>query len=364
MKDGLPASNPERVTHLEIAREVFAIEAAAVGGLAARLDDQFSQSIEAMLAARGRIIVCGMGKSGIIGKKIAATLASTGTPAFFMHPGEALHGDLGMVAPEDVFLALSNSGETEELVKLLPFLRDNGNPCIAITGNPASTLARHAHCHLSVQIEREACPLQLAPTASTTATLAMGDALAVALMRARDFQPQDFARFHPGGSLGRRLLHRVREEMRSENLPLVGPDASAGQVLEVMTRGKLGIALVTSDVDQPPGFAGVSDARAEAGVVDQSVDQSTHDSLIAGSAGQDAARPAALGIITDGDLRRALQAHGEGFFQRRAADLMTPDPVTIPVDSNMQAAIELMAEHQITLLVVLEGDRVVGVVQK
>lgn len=347
-------------SHLEIAREVFAIEAAAVGGLAGHLDDQFSRSIEAMLAARGRIIVCGMGKSGIIGKKIAATLASTGTPAFFMHPGEALHGDLGMVAPEDLFLALSNSGETEELVKLLPFLRDNGNLCIAITGNPSSTLARHSHFHLSVQIEREACPLQLAPTASTTATLAMGDALAVALMRSRNFQPQDFARFHPGGSLGRRLLHRVREEMRSENLPLVGPNASARQVLEVMTRGQLGIALVTSDVDQPSGFAGVPDARAEPDVVDQSTD----DSLIAGGAGQDAEPAQALGIITDGDLRRALQTHGEGFFERRAADLMTPDPVTIPVDSNMQAAIELMAEHQITLLVVLEGDRVVGVVQK
>ena len=305
-----------------VAREVFEIEAAGILGLTENLDGSFSAAVETILATRGRVIVCGMGKSGIIGKKLAATLASTGTPAFFMHPGEAFHGDLGMVTPADVFVALSNSGETEELVKLLPFLRDNGNPVIALTGNARSTLAKHASVHLSVRVAREACPLQLAPTASTTATLAMGDALAVALMKARDFKAHHFARFHPGGSLGRRLLQRVRDEMRSDNLPFVAPEASADDVLAAVTAGRLGVALI----------------------------------------GDHAHR--ALGIITDGDLRRALQAHREHFFRLKAADLMTPGPVTIGVDSNMHAAIELMARHKITLLVVVDGEQVVGVVQK
>jgi len=314
--------DPVELDFAGIAREVFEIEAAGVLALGAALDGSFSAAVAAILAARGRVIVCGMGKSGLIARKIAATLASTGTPSFFMHPGEAFHGDLGMVTPDDVFVAISNSGETEELVKLLPFLRDTGNVTIAMTGNTRSTLARHADHHLSVRVDREACPLQLAPTASTTATLAMGDALAVALMKARDFQPTDFARFHPGGSLGRRLLHRVRDEMRSQDLPFVPPDAGAEMVLATVTAGGLGIALVSDD------------------------------------------RDSALGIITDGDLRRALQTHRERFFALSAADMMTAGPVTIGVDSNMQTAIELMARHKITLLVVVDEDRVVGVVQK
>ncbi|TVQ92936.1 MAG: KpsF/GutQ family sugar-phosphate isomerase [Chromatiaceae bacterium] len=312
---------------LTIAREVFAIEAAAIAGLSARLDQAFADAVAAILATRGRVIVCGMGKSGIIGKKIAATLASTGTPAFFMHPGEAFHGDLGMVTPADVFIAISNSGETEELVKLLPFLREHGNAIVAMTGNARSTLARHCSLHLSVRVEREACPLQLAPTASTTATLAMGDALAVALMKARDFQAHHFARLHPGGSLGRRLLQRVRDEMRTHDLPFVTPDASAEAVLAAVTAGQLGVALVT--------------------------DPATAES-----------RGGALGIITDGDLRRALQRHRQGFFDLQAGEMMTPDPISIGADSNMQTAIELMATHRITLLVVLDQDRIVGVVQK
>jgi arabinose-5-phosphate isomerase len=308
--------------HIAVAHEVLEIEAAAILGLKDSLDESLSAVVDAILASRGRVIVSGMGKSGIIGTKIAATLASTGTPSFFMHPAEAFHGDLGMVTRDDVFLALSNSGETEELVKLLPFLRDNGNVTIAMTGNCRSTLAQTSSLHLSVRVAKEACPLQLAPTASTTATLAMGDALAVALMKSRGFQPQDFARFHPGGSLGRRLLHRVREEMRSHDLPFVAADASADEVLAAVTRGRLGIALVSDD------------------------------------------RESAVGIITDGDLRRALQAHRADFFRQTAADLMTPNPVTISADSNMQSAIELMAQHKITLLVVVNEDRVVGVVQK
>ena len=317
-----PVTPTCRIDCAAVAREVFEIEAAGVLGLARNLDGAFTAAVEAILATRGRVIVCGMGKSGIIGKKLAATLASTGTPAFFMHPGEAFHGDLGMVTPADTFIALSNSGETEELVKLLPFLRDNGNCIIALTGNARSTIAAHANLHLSVRVEQEACPLQLAPTASTTAALAMGDALAVALMRAPDFQSGDFARFHPGGSLGRRLLHTVREEMRGDELPFVRPDADADAVLTAVTRGGLGIALVSPD------------------------------------------RGRAEGIITDGDLRRAVQAHREAFFHKTARDLMTPAPVTIGADSNMQTAIELMAKHRITLLVVVDETGVVGVVQK
>jgi arabinose-5-phosphate isomerase len=320
-----PGPLPPAARHLDyaaIAREVLAIEAAAVNGLITSLDDSFPAAIERILDATGRVIVCGMGKSGIVGKKIAATLASTGTPAFFMHPGEAFHGDLGMVTPDDIFIAISNSGETEELVKLLPFLRDNENLVIAMTGNAQSTLAKHSGLHLSVRVEREACPLQLAPTASTTAALAMGDALAVALMKARDFQAHHFARFHPGGSLGRRLLRRVRDEMRSQQLPFVAPDADADQVLTAVTEGGLGIALVSAD------------------------------------------QRAVIGIITDGDLRRAVQARRQAFFGLTASELMTPSPITIGVDSNMNAALELMAEHRITLLVVVDADRVVGVVQK
>ena len=217
-----------------IASEVFAIEAAAVQGLSGLLDASFSKVVAAALSTKGRVIVCGIGKSGIIGKKIAATLASTGTPSFFMHPAEAFHGDLGMVTPDDVFVAISYSGETTELVRLLPFLRSNGNDTVAITGNPQSTIAVNASYHLCVRVDQEACPLQLAPTASTTPPLAMGDAIAVALMKARGFEPHHFARFHPGGSLGR-LLSRVRDEMVCTDLPFVSTDASANDVITAVT---------------------------------------------------------------------------------------------------------------------------------
>lgn len=308
--------------HRQIAREVLETEAEAIAGLIAGLDEGFDRAVELILASPGRVIVCGMGKSGLIGKKVAATLASTGTPAFFMHPGEAYHGDLGMLTAADVFIALSNSGETEEVVRLLPYLKDNGNAVIALTGNVGSTIARHSSVHLSVRVAREACPLQLAPTASTTAALAMGDALAVAVMKVRGFQEHHFARLHPGGSLGRRLLRRVRDEMHTEDLPFVPPDAPAAAVLSAVSAGGLGIALVAEG------------------------------------------RQAVRGIITDGDLRRALEAYHADFFGLQARDIMTPDPITIGVDSNLQTALEVMAEHRITLLVVQDGERVVGVVQK
>ncbi|WP_088330220.1 KpsF/GutQ family sugar-phosphate isomerase [Lacimicrobium sp. SS2-24] len=304
-----------------IAREVFDIEAAAVANLSRRLDKQFDQTIEQILSTQGRVIVCGMGKSGQIGRKIAATLASTGTPSFFMHPGEAYHGDLGMVAKEDVFIAISNSGETEEVVKLLSFLKENGNFLIGMTGNKDSTLARAANTVLDVAVDKEACPLQLAPTSSTTATLAMGDALAVTLMKARDFQPEEFARFHPGGSLGRRLLSRVRDEMICENLPLLSADASFAEVVNCISGGKLGIAVV----EAKQGY----------------------------------------GIITDGDIRRSFTQHAKDVFDLSAAKMMTLHPKSIPVDARMNDAFSLMEKHQITSLLVLgENGSLIGIVKK
>lgn len=316
------APQQDELDYGAIAREVFRIEAEAVAGLARHIDGDFNAAIATVLESRGRAIVCGMGKSGIIGKKISATLASTGTPSFFMHPAEAYHGDLGMVDAQDVLIALSYSGETEELLRLLPFLRENGNRTIAMTGNTRSSLARAVDHHLWVQVAQEACPLQLAPTASTTATLAMGDALAVALMRARGFQAHHFARFHPGGSLGRRMLARVRDEMRAVDLPFISPEAHAAEVVSAISSGRLGIAIVSND------------------------------------------RSSALGIITDGDLRRALETNQERFFSSRARDMMSANPLVIGPDSRMSAAVELMAEHRITSLIVVDDSGIVGVVQK
>ena len=306
--------------YIEIAKDVFAIEAQAIGQLADRLDNAFSEAVQQILASRGRVIICGMGKSGIIGKKIAATLASTGTPSFFMHPGEAYHGDLGMVTPDDVFVAISNSGETDEVVKLIPFLRSNGNHLIALTGNPLSTLAKAAHNHLDIGVQEEACPLQLAPTSSTTATLAMGDALAVTLMKARDFKPENFARFHPGGSLGRRLLSKVDDEMVKANLPLVSADAKVLDVIHAMTRGSLGLAIVRH-----------SDG---------------------------------WGLITDGDIRRAIERHSEAVFGKSAAELMSRDPAIVPLGTRVEDALMLMDSRRITSLLVFDNEQIVGVFKK
>lgn len=306
--------------HIASAKRVLQIEASAVAALAGRLDAQFSQAVEQILSSQGRVIVCGMGKSGIIGRKIVATLASTGTPSFFMHPGEAFHGDLGMVTATDVFVAISYSGETEEVVKLLPFLKDNGNFLVAITGRPASTLAQAADCHLDAGVAQEACPLALAPTASTTATLAMGDALAVALMEARGFQPENFARFHPGGSLGRRLLSRVEHEMVAGELPLVDASSPMMDVLQVITRSSLGLAIVQTG----SGHA----------------------------------------IITDGDIRRALELHGREVFDKSAAELMTASPAQVSVGTRVEDALVLMERRRISSLLVLDGNKLVGVFKK
>ena len=303
--------------HHEIARQVIVQQAAALEQLARSLDDAFDQAVDLLLGCKGRVIVCGMGKSGLVGRKMSATFASTGTPSFFLHPGEALHGDLGKIMPGDVIILISNSGETEEVLRLLPSLQDFGNDTIAITNAPASTLARYARITLPLHVEREACPNNLAPTTSTLATMALGDALAVALITARDFQPQDFARYHPGGSLGRRLLTRVADVMHKD-LPIVAPDTPMAQVIEVMTEKRLGLAIV------------LEEGRL-------------------------------AGILTDGDLRRAMRRVRQ-VLDYPAREFMTPNPVTIAPGSRMTEAEQLMHERSIRALVVVEAGVVLGVV--
>ena len=246
--------DPDQALHL--ARETFDIEASALRGLAARVDARFVQAVQRVLQTTGRVVVMGMGKSGHIGRKIAATLASTGTPAFFVHPAEASHGDLGMVTGQDLVLAISNSGESGELTALLPVLKRLGVPLIAMTGGLNSTLARHADLTLDCSVEREACPMNLAPTASTTAQLAMGDALAVVLLDARGFRPEDFARSHPGGALGRKLLTHVSDVMRSgDAVPRVLPEASFSELMREMSAKGLGSAAVVDGAGQAPTCA-------------------------------------------------------------------------------------------------------------
>lgn len=304
--------------HAEAGRRVLAAEARGVADLIDRVGADFEAAVEDILGSAGRVIVCGMGKSGLVGRKIAATLASTGTPSFFMHPAEALHGDLGMATEADYFLGISNSGETHELTALLPFLLDNDNHILAMTGNATSTLARHATFHLDVSVAEEACSLNLAPTSSTTAVLAMGDALAVALMEARGFAPENFARLHPGGSLGRRLLERVSDVMITKDLPWATPSDGILEVIRQMTKSQLGIALVAT----PDGPA----------------------------------------IITDGDIRRAVQAHDHELFSLTAADIMTVGPVSVAPTTRMEDALALMDSRGISSLLVASGDDVLGLV--
>jgi arabinose-5-phosphate isomerase len=308
---GAPAAF-DRHRALALAARTFEIEARALLGLAARQGDGFAATVQAMLACRGRVVVMGMGKSGHVGRKIAATLASTGTPAFFVHPAEASHGDLGMVTPGDVVLTLSNSGESEELAAILPAIRRIGVTLVAMTGQPHSTLARHADHVLSSAVDEEACPLNLAPTSSTTAQMALGDALAVALLDARGFREADFARSHPGGTLGRKLLMRVADLMRSgEALPRVPPTASLDALLREMTGKGLGFTAVVDD-----------DARV-------------------------------LGIFTDGDLRRALKKSATS-RSTRIARVMTPRPRTVAPNALATEAVALMERHRISQLLVVD----------
>ncbi len=310
---------PETSHLLTLARQVLHIEAGAVNALADRLDENFATAVALILASRGRVVVSGMGKSGHVARKIAATLASTGTPAYFVHPAEASHGDLGMIAHDDVVLALSNSGESAELTAILPLIKRRGAKLIAMTGNTASTLAQEADVHLYAGVDKEACPLNLAPTASTTAALALGDALAVALLDARGFSADDFARTHPGGSLGRRLLVHVRDVMHTgDALPSVSADAPLKEALLEMTHKGLGMTAVV-----------------------------------------DAAGRVA-GVFTDGDLRRALERpldiHTTGI-----SHLMTQNPKTIAADRLAVEAVDSMQTHHINgLLVVDDSHKLVG----
>ena len=292
----------------EIAKRVFDTEIESLRFVADAIDDEFTKVVGAILNASGKVIVIGIGKSGIIGKKIAATLASTGTPAFFLHPGEAFHGDLGMVGTDDMVIMISYSGETDEVLKLIPFLQWNKNVIIGITGNPNSTVAKNSHYHLNICIKQEACPLALAPTSSTTAALVMGDALAVALMESRQFQHEDFARFHPGGSLGQKLLVKVKDLMRTDNLPFISGDATFTELLLCMSEGRLGMVIV-----------------GDASYV--------------------------KGIITDGDLRRAL-VRTPDTSKLYVADMMTKTPVFIDENEFIHHAELLMIEKKITTVLV------------
>ncbi|WP_251973640.1 KpsF/GutQ family sugar-phosphate isomerase [Sphaerotilus microaerophilus] len=302
-----------------MARQTLHIEAQALLGLEQQVAEPFAAAVRAMLGCRGRVVVMGMGKSGHVGRKIAATLASTGTPAFFVHPGEASHGDLGMVTPGDVVLAISNSGESEELAAILPALRRLGVTLLAMTGRPESTLAAHADLVLSNRVEQEACPLNLAPTASTTAQLALGDALAVALLDARGFREEDFARSHPGGALGRKLLTHVRDVMRSgDAVPRVTEAAGFFDVMREMSAKGLGCTAV---VDEAGG---------------------------------------AIGIFTDGDLRRLIERGGE-VRQLRAGDIMHRQPRTVAENALAVVAADLMEQARIhNVLVVDAAGRLVG----
>jgi arabinose-5-phosphate isomerase len=309
------ASQPfDAARALRLAHETFDIEARALLGLKARQGEGFTRAVQAMLACRGRVVVMGMGKSGHVGRKIAATLASTGTPALFVHPGEASHGDLGMVARGDVVLAISNSGESDELAAILPAIKRLGVTLVAMTGRPDSGLANHADIVLSSAVDQEACPLNLAPTASTTAQMALGDALAVALLDARGFHEADFARSHPGGSLGRKLLTHVRDVMRSgDSVPRVAPETAFTAMVHEMTRKGLGATAVCTP-----------DGRV-------------------------------LGIFTDGDLRRLIET-GRDLRSLTAKDVMHAKPKLVSVGALAVEAAQLMETHRITSVLVVDGS--------
>ena len=309
--------NPDQA--LQLARETLDIEAQALMGLKSRLDSRFSHAVQMMLNVKGRVVVTGMGKSGHIGSKIAATLASTGTPAMFVHPGEASHGDLGMIKAVDIVLAISNSGESDELVSILPVLKRQGVPLIAMTGGMNSALAKHADVVLDSSVDKEACPLNLAPTASTTAQLALGDALAVALLDARGFKAEDFARSHPGGSLGRRLLTHVEDVMRKgDQVPHVLADASFTELMREMSQKGLGASAIVDE----------------------------HLKI--------------LGVFTDGDLRRLIEK-GVDLRALRAKEVMHVNPRTVLHDALAVEAAELMEQFQITsVLVVNESGALCG----
>jgi len=308
------------MSSIEKAKEVFKIEAKAIADLSHHLNANFEEAVEVILNSNGKLIISGMGKSGIIGKKIAATMASTGTPSFFLHPGEAYHGDLGMIEKEDIVLLISNSGETDEVLKLIPFLKNQKNTIVAMSGKVDSTLAKNATYHLNVSVEKEACPLQLAPTSSTTATLVMGDALAIVLMELRGFKETDFAQFHPGGSLGRRLLTRVEDVMKKVDLPLVEMETPMKALVQKISSARLGLVVV---------------------MCGESIE----------------------GIVTDGDIRRAMESSQDNFFELRASDIMTKNPITIKRQAKLREAQKVMTELKVNSLLVVEENQLMGIVQ-
>jgi arabinose-5-phosphate isomerase len=304
-----------------IAEEVFEIESKEIANLSTLLTIDFENAVKSIINSKGKLIISGMGKSGIVGKKIAATLASTGTPSFFLHPGEAYHGDLGMVEKEDIVLLISNSGETDEVLKIIPFLKHQKNTTISMSGNPDSSLAKNTDFHLNIFVNVEACPLQLAPTSSTTSTMVMGDALAVALMKLRDFKDVNFARFHPGGSLGKRLLQNAGNVMKKDSLPLIAPDESIKKVINILSSGKCGIAVVVNG-------------------------------------------NAIIGVISDGDIRRAMESNESNFFKLKALDIMTKEPHTVLENTKLKIAGDLMFSKKINSLIV-KNDKgsLVGIIQ-
>jgi arabinose-5-phosphate isomerase len=306
---------------INIAKEVFKIESQEILNLQDNLTDDFEKAVQAIYNSKGKFIICGMGKSGIIGKKIAATLASTGTPSFFLHPGEAYHGDLGMIEKEDIVLLISNSGETDEVLKIIPFLKSQGNTIISMSGNPESTLGKNTDYYLNISIKKEACPLNLAPMSSTTATLVMGDAIAVALMKLRDFKDENFAKFHPGGSLGRRLLTTVDSVMKKDNLPICSSYTNIKDIIHKITDGKCGLVVV------------IDDNKIN-------------------------------GIITDGDIRRAMETNEENFFSLKAKDLMTTTPKIIKANEKLIVASDMMSEAKVNSLLVVDNENhLIGIVQ-
>ncbi|KAF0146030.1 MAG: arabinose-5-phosphate isomerase [Nitrospirae bacterium] len=300
---------------LDIAKRVLKIEADAILALTDKLNSNFERAVEVIYGSKGRVVVTGMGKSGLVGKKIAATLASTGTPAFFLHPAEAIHGDIGMVTADDVIIAISNSGETEELIGIIPFLKRFNVSLISMTGNPNSTLSKAADITLDVSVKEEACSLGIVPTASTTATLAMGDAIAVALLMKRGYKEEDFAFFHPGGSLGKKLFIKVKDLMHTgDALPLVSPHKSMTKAVMEISSKRLGVAIVVD-----------SDKKI-------------------------------LGVITDGDLRRGIEKWGKAVFDMKAGEVMTKNPKTISEDELAAKALSIMESKSITSLAVPDSD--------
>jgi arabinose-5-phosphate isomerase len=307
--------------YIDDAKKVIATEIESIKGLMDKINNGFCHSVDKILHCEGKVVISGVGKSGIIGKKIAATFASVGTPSFFVHPGEAYHGDLGMVESRDIALLISNSGESDEILKLLPFFKSNNNCVIGMVGNLDSTLGRFSNFVIDIGVPKEACPLELAPTASTTATLVMGDALALTLMKARGFKEENYARFHPGGSLGRRLLTKVKDVMRDHSGMCVTADTHIRDVISAISRGRCGLAVILNE--------------------DHSV----------------------RGVVTDGDIRRGMEEFGEKFLMITAQDIMTDSPKTIEANTMIVDAEQTMRLKRISSLLVVDQGKFSGVLE-